>query len=50
MHLLHRDYSRNAMTEGNGAGFYSDMTGLNVKHYVADNFKNGLIRKAESTT
>lgn len=38
------------MTKGNGAGFYNGMTGLYVKHYVANNFKNGLIRKAESTT
>lgn len=47
MHLLHRDYSRNAMTTGRKRGFDSGMARKSVNRYVANDFKNCTFRQAE---
>lgn len=46
MHLLHRDYSHNAMATGGKARFYSGITSRNVDRYVADDLKNRSSRQA----
>ena len=40
MHLLHRDYSPNAMAAGRKERFYSGIPSAKVDRYVADDLKN----------